>query len=133
MVMLPPKDSRRARGWITVSEPIATGYVPVRTASSAIVTEEEKETGGLGPARLVARLMFVLLLSLRRTLCRSAFPTYYGCQDGVVGISQLLLLSLFAREHGLMVNSRKAFIWATDVAIRTIHKTQHPARNAARE
>lgn len=49
MVMLPPKDSRRARGWITDSEPMVTGFVPVRTASSAIVTEEEKATGGLGP------------------------------------------------------------------------------------
>jgi hypothetical protein len=28
---------------------MVTVFVPVRTASSAIVTEEEKETGGLGP------------------------------------------------------------------------------------
>lgn len=50
IVILPPRDSRRARGWITDSDAIVIGFEPVRTAESAIVIDDENCTGGFGPA-----------------------------------------------------------------------------------
>lgn len=49
MVMVPPIESSRARGWITDSELMVMWFVPVKTAPSEIVMLEEKVTGGFGP------------------------------------------------------------------------------------
>lgn len=56
MVMRPARESSLARGWMTDSEEMVMRFVPVRRADSAMVMEEEKWTGGLGPAETAGRM-----------------------------------------------------------------------------
>jgi hypothetical protein len=50
MVIRPWDESSFARGWTTDSELILIVEVPVSCAESAMVMEDEKLTGALGPA-----------------------------------------------------------------------------------
>lgn len=49
--MLPKWDSKRERGWTSVSDCIVMECVPWSTALPEMVSEEEKLTGGRGPLR----------------------------------------------------------------------------------
>jgi hypothetical protein len=50
MRMPPSVELNRDLGWITVSACIVIECVPISSASLGIVNEEEKLTGGFGPA-----------------------------------------------------------------------------------
>jgi hypothetical protein len=66
MSMLPLFDSKRARGWTTVSDCIVMECVPCRIALSDMVSEDEKFTGGLGPLRSMAGRIECLLEDIER-------------------------------------------------------------------
>jgi hypothetical protein len=53
---------------------MVTGFVPVRTASSAIVTEEEKETGGLGPDEACGGTVDVRFVAVAEDIVLTVFP-----------------------------------------------------------
>jgi hypothetical protein len=55
-MMRPASESSLARGCTTLSLEMVMECVPVRTADSAMVIDEEKCTGGLGPAETGGRM-----------------------------------------------------------------------------
>jgi hypothetical protein len=79
---------------------MVTGFVPLRTASSDIVTDEEKKTGGLGPDGACGGMVEVRFVE--EDIVVVVVPNFEVWLAMIVPWKcfRLLLPDLFAREHG---------------------------------
>lgn len=92
----PASDSMRARGWTRLSVRRVMRCTPDRMADSAMIMEEEKRTGALGPASLRGGRMEWRLFAVEVEEDMVAFEWVVGCvvrEEGVAFVCLFMPLS----------------------------------------